>query len=71
LVPGENGFILGEGFLLVLSEAPENGSACLRYVFLIHMQTYDIVKPFSDKCLSPASSYYSMVLRPFRVPYLP
>jgi hypothetical protein len=68
---GEHAFILGEGFLLVFSEAPENDSVCLRHVSLNHMQTYDILKPFSDKCVSHASSYYSMALRPFRVPYLP
>jgi len=37
----------------------------------IHMQTYDILKPFNDKCVSPASSYYSMALRLVRVSYFP
>ena len=58
-------------FFLALSEAPENDSVCLRYVSLIHMETYDILKPFSDKRISPASSYYSMTLWPVRVPCLP
>jgi hypothetical protein len=51
---------------------PRKMIVCVFVTYLWFMcRPYDILKPFSNKCASPASSYYSMALRSVRVPYLP